>query len=101
MKITIAALAALTATAAAAPAKEVSITTSSDEARALYVKGRDLAEKLRATDAHAEFTKAIAKDPSFALGYLGLATSSGTTKEFFDALDHAVALADKVSAGEQ
>ena len=43
------------------------------------------------TDAHALFGQAVAKDANFALAYLGLANTAGTTKEFFDALEHAVA----------
>lgn len=85
-----------------APAsKTVEITTSSDEARALYLKARDLSEKLRATDAHVLFEQAVAKDKDFALAYLGLAQTSGTTKAFFDALGKAVAVAGKASDGEQ
>ncbi len=80
---------------------KVPITTSSEQARALYVKARDYAEKLRATDAHALFAKAVAKDKNFAMAYLGMANSSGTAKDFFDALGHAVAVADKVSPGEK
>src|SRR4026207_2353695 len=86
---------------AGAKVKTVEITTSSEEARTLYVKARDLSEKLRATDAHALFEQAIAKDKDFALAYLGLANTSATTKEFFDALGKAVALADKATEGEQ
>jgi len=85
----------------AAKPKTIEITTSSEEARALYVKARDLFEKLRATDAHAAFEQAVAKDKDFALAYLGLANTSATNQEFFSALDKAVALADKASPGEQ
>jgi tetratricopeptide (TPR) repeat protein len=84
-----------------ANASQVPITTSSEDARALYLKARDLGDKLRITDAHALYAQAIAKDANFALAYLGLANTSGTTKEFFEALAHAVALADKASPGEQ
>ena len=52
-----------------APASgKIPITTSSEEARALYLKGRDLAEKLRATDARRFYEQAVAKDKNFALG---------------------------------
>ena len=85
---------------AAADAK-IPITTSSEEARQLYLKGRDLAEKLRATDARALYLQAAARDPGFALAQVGLANTAGTAKEFFDALGRAVALADKASPSEQ
>jgi tetratricopeptide (TPR) repeat protein len=96
------ALAALTAagTAAAGDGK-IPITTASAEARQLYVQGRDLAEKLRATDARSLYEQAAAKDKTFALAHLGLANTAGTAKEFFDSLAQAVALADKVSEAER
>jgi len=87
--------------ATAEAADKVPVTTTSEDARALYVKGQDLADKLRATDAHEMFVKAVAKDKDFAMAYLAMAQSSGTAKDFFDALGHAVALAGKVSPGEK
>lgn len=80
---------------------KVPITTASDEARASYVQGRDLLEKLRVTDAHKAFEAAVAKDKDFALGYLGLANTAPSTHDFFSALDRAVALADKASEPER
>jgi tetratricopeptide (TPR) repeat protein len=82
-------------------AVKIPVTTSSDEARAVYAKGRDLAEKLRATDARALYEQAAAKDKTFALAHLGLATTAGTAKEFFDALDRAVQAAGKASEAER
>ena len=86
---------------AATAADKIPITTQSEEARQLYLKGRDLSEKLRATDARVFFQQAAAKDPSFALAQVGLANSSGTAKEFFDAVGRATALADKASEPER
>ena len=86
---------------AATAADKIPITTSSEEARQLYLKGRDLSEKLRATDARAFFQQAAAKDPGFALAQVGLANSSGTAKEFFDAVARATLLADKASEPER
>jgi tetratricopeptide (TPR) repeat protein len=85
----------------AAPPDKVPVTTSSEEARKLYLEGRDLMEKLRNTDARALFERAVAADPDFALAHVGLAVSSGTTKEFIDATTRAAVLADKVSEGER
>jgi tetratricopeptide (TPR) repeat protein len=82
-------------------ADRIPITTSSEEARQLYLKGRDLSEKLRATDAHALFEQAAAKDPAFALAQVGLANAAGTAKEFFAAVARAVALAEKTSEPER
>jgi len=80
---------------------KVPITTPSAEARDLYLKGRDLAEKLRATDARRFYEQAVQKDTTFALGFVGLANTSGTTKEFIDAVTRAAALAASASPGEQ
>ena len=94
-------LAVLAAAPAAAPADRIPLTTASEEARKLYLNGRDLSEKLRATDARAFFEQAAAKDPAFALAQVGLANSAGTPKEFFDAVARAVALAPKASEPER
>jgi tetratricopeptide (TPR) repeat protein len=83
------------------PTDKISITTSSEPARECYLKGRDLNERLRGTDARAQFEKAVALDPNFALAYVGLANTSGTPKEFFEATTRAVSLAPKVSEGER
>jgi tetratricopeptide (TPR) repeat protein len=85
----------------AADAGKVPITTQSKEALTLYYEGRDLQEKLRATDAHGVLEKAVAKDSSFAMGHLLLANTAPSAKEFFASLEKAVALADKVSEGER
>ena len=84
-----------------APAKnKVPITTASKKALKEFIAGRDLAEKLRATDARAHFSAAANEDPSFALAYVGLANTAPTAAEFFDAVRRATGLVDKVSAGE-
>ncbi|MGH7525924.1 MAG: hypothetical protein ACREMX_04405, partial [Gemmatimonadales bacterium] len=85
----------------AAEAQKIPITTSSAEARQEYLKGRTLAENLRAHEAREFFLRAAAKDPSFALAPYNLALSAPTAKEFFEQLDRAVALADKASEGER
>ena len=92
--------AAVLAEATAQPAT-VPITTTSAEARALYLQGRDLVERLRGTDARMLYEKAVAKDPQFATAWLGLANTAPTNKQFFEALGKAVALADKVTEGER
>ena len=90
------------ADAAGTPSKDkIPITTASEEARQLYLKGRDLAEKLRATDARSLYARAAAKDKTFALAHLGLANTAGTAKEFFDALGQAVALSANASEPER
>jgi len=95
--------AVLVVVSAQTPAKidKVPITTASEEARKLYVEGRDLLERLRATDGRRLFEQAVGKDPNFALAHVGLANTAGTNREFVDAVTKAVALADKVSEGER
>ena len=89
------------ALADASPKATVPITTSSAEARALFVQGRDLVDRLRGTDARALYEKAVAKDPQFATAWLGLANTAQTNRGFFEALGKAVELADKTSEGER
>jgi tetratricopeptide (TPR) repeat protein len=88
------------ATPAAGDGK-IPITTSSAEAKAAFVEGRDLTEKLKITDAVSHFQKAAQLDPAFAWAELALANSAPTGKEFFEHLDKAVALAEKASNGER
>ena len=82
-------------------AGKVPISTASAEAKADFVKGRTLAENLRAHESREFLRRAVAKDPDFALAHLSLANSAPTPKEFFDHLGHAVALSGKASAGER
>lgn len=82
-------------------AGKIAITTSSEEARKEYLAGRDLQEKLRITDSIQHFDKALSLDPNFALAELNRAAVSPTAKEFFDHLNKAVALVNKVSDGER
>jgi tetratricopeptide (TPR) repeat protein len=89
------------ALAASAENGKIPVTTSSEEARALFLQGRDLVEKLRGTDALPFFDKAVAKDPQFATAYLNLANTAPTGTEFFAALEKAVATAPKASEGER
>jgi len=84
-----------------AAAGKVPITTTSAQAREAYLRGRDLAEKLRNQQARTEYERAVQLDPNFALAYLNLAGTQPTTKGFFDTMAKAVALADKVSEGER
>jgi len=81
--------------------KEVPITTSSAEARDLYLKGRALFEDLRVVDGRDLFLQAVAVDDGFAMGYFMIAQSALTNAEFFDAIGKANERAANASAGEQ
>ena len=80
---------------------EIPITTSSGEAREAFMEGRDLNERLRGTDAHGYFDRAVELDPEFAWAHLLAGFTGSTNQEFFDSLARAVALADQVSEGER
>jgi tetratricopeptide (TPR) repeat protein len=93
--------AAATARGDVASSAKVPITSASDEAKALYARGRDLSEQLRSQDARKLFAEAVAKDSTFAIAHYSLALTSPTTKEAIQHLTHAVALAPKASDGER
>lgn len=80
---------------------KVPITTKSEDAKKEFLEGRDLSERLLAQESLAHFQKAVALDPDFASAELALANNAPTTKEFFEHLNKALALADKVSDGEK
>jgi tetratricopeptide (TPR) repeat protein len=85
----------------AAEAGKIPITTGSAEALEHYLEGRTLAEKLRGQESIEHFESAIAEDPDFAMAYLNLAFVTPSAKGFFENLDKAKALIDKVSEGER
>jgi tetratricopeptide (TPR) repeat protein len=84
-----------------AKSDEVPVTTKSKEARELFIEGRNLAERYHTEKANDLFSKAVEKDPEFALGYLFKAGSSVGSKDFQDDLAKAVSLAQAASEGEQ
>ena len=87
--------------AAAANAGAIALTTSSEEAKALYLRGREVSEQLRFYDARKLFEQAAAKDPTFALAHYSLALNSPSPKEFLSHLNEAVRLSSKASEGER
>jgi tetratricopeptide (TPR) repeat protein len=82
-------------------AAKIPVTTSSEEAKKLFIEGRDLSEQIRLHDGGELLKQAVAKDPQFALAHYNLALTSPTAKEFFAHLNDAVALSDKASEGER
>src|SRR5688572_26912924 len=75
--------------------KEMSLTTSK-EALALFVQGREKAENLE--DPGSLFEQALQKDPNFAIAYL---FAGRTNQELRKNVEKAASLADKVSPGER
>jgi tetratricopeptide (TPR) repeat protein len=80
---------------------KIPITTSSEEARDAFLKGRWLQENLRLTDAHEYFLKAVEIDPDFAIAHGGVANTSPTNQEFFEAFRRAVETSANASEGER
>ncbi|MEO8276212.1 MAG: tetratricopeptide repeat protein [Thermoanaerobaculia bacterium] len=80
---------------------KIALTTDSADARAAYLHGRDLTERLRGQEARADFQQAVATDPGFAMAWLGLANQQPSAREFFEKLDKAVALVANVTEGER
>src|SRR6185295_8781639 len=70
--------------------------TSSKEALALFIQGRDKSENLE--DPGTLFEQAIQKEPNFALAYL---FAGRTNQEFRKNVEKAASLVDKVSPGER
>lgn len=81
--------------------KEVPITTSSKEAKELFVKGREKLINSEAVAATKLLDQAIQKDPNFAMAYLLRAQSGGGFNVFRQNIDKAVSLANNVSEGEK
>jgi len=80
---------------------KIPITTSCEEARDAFLKGRWLFENLRMTDAHEYFLKAVEADPDFALANLGVANTAPTNQDFFGAFRRAVDTCANASEGER
>ena len=78
-----------------AQSKEMPLTTSK-EALALFIQGREKSENLQ--DAGTLFEQAIQKDPNFALAYL---FAGRTNQEFRKNVEKAASLTEKVSPGER
>lgn len=87
---------------ASSPAQEnMTITTSSKEALALFLQGRDQFENIHIPAAARLFDQALEKDPDFALANYYRSMSGGGASITRPRLEKAVALAGKVSAGER
>lgn len=79
--------------------KEMPITTSSKEALAVFVDGRNQIEINQGIKASNLFKKAISLDPEFALAYAYLAMADATL--YTENYSKAMSLMNKISKGEQ
>ena len=77
------------------------ITAISEDAKKNFLQGRDIFEKLKFQESLQHFENALAKDNNFALAHYYHANANTTVKGFFEDLNKAVALTDKVSEGEK
>jgi tetratricopeptide (TPR) repeat protein len=80
---------------------KIPTTTSSDEAKQNFIKGRDLTESLQGQESLQYLSKAIQEDSTFAIAYLIRSSFQPTSKDFFDDLNKAVSFAGNASQGEQ
>jgi tetratricopeptide (TPR) repeat protein len=99
--LVLAALVACAAGAVAVKGEKIPLTTKSEKAKQYFLTGQDLVDRLRSQESIQYFEKAVAEDPDFAMAYLSLATVSPSTEGFFENLEKAKALLDRVSKGEQ
>ncbi len=81
--------------------QKIPVTTNSKEALKYYKIGLEYADKLLMHEARNHFETAIVLDSSFALAYLGLATSSSSTQKNFEYFKKAKAQINNVSEGEK
>ncbi len=82
-------------------AQEIPITTSSDEARALYIRARELSERFHPVEPKQLLEQALAKDSTFALAMHDLAFFQTTNKGIRSYITKALTLSEKASQGEQ
>lgn len=79
----------------------IPITTSSDKARQLYLKGLSLADRLRANESISFYQEAISLDSNFAMAYLNLFFAHPSPTQSIPFFQKAVSLKNQVSPGER
>ncbi len=83
------------------PSTDIPITTTSEEARQLFLQGRDKIENAEVAKAAGLFDQAIQKDPNFALAYIYRSSSGGGATVALENRNKALALLSSVTPGEQ
>jgi len=101
LSCTILLLACLTLGSCSKQKAEIPVTTSSAEARQLFLQGRDLLDAARPADALPYFMQALEQDHDFALAQLGVAETAATDDERAAALERAIELGGRISLGER
>jgi tetratricopeptide (TPR) repeat protein len=92
---------ALASSPVVAQQKQLSVTTASPDALALYQKALDFVENVESESARPLLDQAIQKDPGFAMAYALRAVTGAGYTHARENRDKAVSLADKVSPGER
>ncbi len=82
-------------------AQDIPITTQSEEAKTLFVEGRNLFDNIRLDEARSVFDEALQKDPQFALANVYRALSSTTDSDYIRHLSKATSTKSEVSDGER
>ena len=85
----------------AGEAEAMPVTAASDMAVTHYEAGQRALDMGRVDEARAEFEKAIAADPDFAMGYWGLANSANSLESFRENVEQAEEYAGRASEAEQ
>lgn len=80
---------------------KVPVTTSSEQALALYDEAQALIDDLHFTEARPILEQAVAADPGFAMAYVLMLGTAQTAADFFIAIENAQANTEGSSAGEQ
>jgi len=79
----------------------IPITTASEEARTLFLQGRDQLENIDYAAAARHFDRAIEKDPGFALAFLYRSLAGGSAQTAEENMEKAQALSANASEGER
>ena len=81
--------------------KEMPIATSSDEAKQLFIQGRDYLENIEFQKASQLLGEAILKDSAFALAYFYQSYTGGGAAIINKNIEKAMSLSGNISEGEQ
>ena len=76
------------------------ITTSSPQARAAYLEGQALLDSFRIEESLPLFERAVALDPNFVMGWVGVAFSQPRFKDMFELADKAKNMLTKAEVSE-
>lgn len=82
-------------------AQDLPLTTTSEEAKATFIEGRELFDNIRFDEARDVFDQALQEDPNFAIANVYRALTATTDTDFVHYLSQAVSVKSEVSDGER